>query len=214
MQKERRNMKNILCMALVALLAFLPMMATVAEEAAPADQEAAETAESEAIDDGEEYDVPTDIEYVDDGTEEEAEEEEVEEEVNPFVGDWLCDDAGIYIDKEEEIFNVYILWDVGDAEDDIWEYVCSLDAETGALKGEGQKTHETIDEEGNVVSSEVIYTDGSAIFTLEDDVLIWDDAKENVAEGMRFERGEEEELLVESDELDESEDEGEQESVS
>jgi hypothetical protein len=74
------------------------------------------------------------------------------------------------------------------------------------LTGVGNKIHEVSDEEGEVVSTEEIYVDGAATFTLDDDALIWADAKEDIAQGLRFERGEEEELLEEYDEVDETED--------
>ena len=193
-------MKNLLCMILVALLVFLLMMAAVADEAAIADQEGAE-----AVSQDDDWDEAVDIEYEEDETEE-TEEEAVEEEANPFIGEWLCDDTAIYIDEEDGTFNVFIMWNISDNEDDIWEYTCTLNAETDVLTGEGKKSHEVIDEEGEVVSDEEIYTDGSATFTLEDNALIWTDAKEDVAQGMRFERGEEDELLEEYDEIDEIED--------
>lgn len=196
-------MKYLLSMVLVALLAFLPMMAAVADEAVNADQESAEAA---GHDDA--WDEPVDIVYEEDGTKETGEEarEEAgeEEETNPFVGEWLCEQASIYIDEQDGAFDVFIMWDVSDTEEDIWEYSCKLDAETGVLTGEGKKSHEVIDGEGEVVSSEEVYTDGSATFALEDGALIWDDAKEAVAQGMRFERGEEDELLEEYDEIDET----------
>ena len=196
-------MKYLLSMVLVVLLSFLPMMAAVADEAVNADQESAEAA---GHDDA--WDEPVDIVYEEDGTKETGEEarEEAgeEEETNPFVGEWLCEKASIYIDEQDGAFDVFIMWDVSDTEEDIWEYTCTLDAETGVLTGEGKKSHEVIDGEGEVVSSEEVYTDGSATFALEDGALIWDDAKEAVAQGMRFERGEEDELLEEYDEIDET----------
>lgn len=196
-------MKYLLSMVLVALLAFLPMMAAVADEAVNADQESAEAA---GHDDA--WDEPVDIVYEEDGTEETGEEAQKqageEEETNPFVGEWLCEKASIYIDEQDGTYDVFIMWDVSDTEEDIWEYTCTLDAETGVLTGEGKKSHEVIDGEGEVVSSEEVYTDGSATFALEDGALIWDDAKEAVAQGMRFERGEEDELLEEYDEIDET----------
>ena len=100
------------------------------------------------------------------------------------------------IDEEDGVFDVFIMWDTSDTEQDIWEYTCTIDAESGVLKGEGKKSHETIDDEGEVVSSEEIYADGAATFILEDNILIWDDANENVAQGMRFERGAEDEELI------------------
>ena len=196
-------MKYLLSMVLVALLAFLPMMAAVADEAVNADQESAEAA---GHDDA--WDEPVDIVYEEDGTKETGEEAQKEageeEETNPFVGEWLCEKASIYIDEQDGTFDVFIMWDVSDTEEDIWEYTCTLDAETGVLTGEGKKSHEVIDGEGEVVSSEEVYTDGSATFALEDGALIWDDTKEAVAQGMRFERGEEDELLEEYDEIDET----------
>jgi hypothetical protein len=210
LQKEIVNMKYLLSMVLVALLAFLPMMAAVADEAVNADQESAEAA---GHDDA--WDEPVDIVYEEDGTKETGEEarEEAgeEEETNPFVGEWLCEKASIYIDEQDGTFDVFIMWDVSDTEEDIWEYSCKLDAETGVLTGEGKKSHEVIDGEGEVVSSEEVYTDGTATFALEDGALIWDDAKEAVAQGMRFERGEEDELLEEYDEIDETVDAEDQE---
>lgn len=196
-------MKNLLCMMLVTLLVFLPMMAAVAEETPIDGQESAE-----AVGQDDAWDEPVDIEYEDDGTEEAEEEVEEEEgeEISPFVGEWLCDNASIYIDEEDGAFDIYIMWDISETETDIWEYKCTLDPQTGALTGEGKKSHEVIDEEGEIVSNEEIYTDGSATFALEDDALIWTDAKEDIAQGMRFERGEEDELLEEYDELAEGED--------
>jgi hypothetical protein len=198
-------MKYLLSMVLVVLLSFLPMMAAVADEAVNADQESAEAA---GHDDA--WDEPVDIVYEEDGTKETGEEAQKEageeEETNPFVGEWLCEKASIYIDEQDGAFDVFIMWDVSDTEEDIWEYSCKLDAETGVLTGEGKKSHEVIDGEGEVVSSEEVYTDGSATFALEDGALIWDDAKEAVAQGMRFERGEEDELLEEYDEIDETAD--------
>ena len=191
-------MKNLLCMMIVALLVFLPMMVAVAENAV--------LTETETVTEDDAWDEPIDIEYEDDGTEDTEEEDMVEKEANPFVGEWLCDNASIYIDEEDGVFDVFIMWDTSDTEQDIWEYTCTLDAETGVLTGEGKKSHEVIDGEGEVVSSEEVYTDGTATFALEDGTLIWDDAKEAVAQGMRFERGEEDELLEEYDEIDETAD--------
>lgn len=183
-------MKMFLCMVLVALLACLPM-----------------TAVAEGAIDGNAVDA-----------QENAEQGEAAEEdaVDPFAGAWLCDDASIFIDVLEDGYSVYIMWDISDTEELIWEYTCSLDEETGALVGVGQKTKEICDEEGEVVSTTVEYTDGSATFTKEEytddsvtpaetvDVIIWDDAVDNAAQGMMFKKGEEEEELIEygDDELD------------
>ena len=143
-------MKNLLCMMLVALLVFLPMMAAVADEGEMVAQEGAE-----AVDQDDTWDEPIDIEYEEDAETEEAAAEE-EEEANPFVGEWLCDNALIFIDEEDGVYDVFIMWDTSDTEQDIWEYTCTLDAETGVLTGEGTKCHETIDDEGEVIEVELI----------------------------------------------------------
>ena len=189
-------MKNLLYMMLVALLVFLPMMAAAAEDAA--------LSETETVAEDDAWEEPIDIEYEEDGSED-TEEEDMEEEVNPFIGEWLCDNAAIYIDEEDDVFDVFIMWDTSDTEQDIWEYTCTLDAEAGILTGEGKKSHETIDDDGEGVSSDEIYTDGSATFTLEDNVLIWDDVKEHVAQGMRFERSAEDEELIDVEMVEEVE---------
>ena len=197
-------MKVFLSVMLVTLLAFLPVITAVADEAAVVEQEG-----EEALGQDDDWDVPINIEYEKDGTEEAEEVEEAAgeaEEISPFVGEWLCENASIYIDEEDGTFSVYILWDISDTEEDIWEYTCTLDDKTGALTGVGNKIHEVSDEEGEVVSTDEIYVDGAATFTLDDDALIWADAKEDIAQGLRFERGEEEELLEEYDQVDETED--------
>lgn len=105
-----------------------------------------------------------------------------------YVGDWMCERASIYIDEDDGVYNVFITWGSSAFEEVYWEYTCTFDSATGALKGTGQKSNETYDDDGEVVSSAVEYTDGSATFTIDGDALIWDDAKEDAAQGMRFER--------------------------
>jgi len=87
-------MKNLMCLMLVTMLGFSPMMAAVAEEAAIAGQES-----SEAVDQDDAWDEPIDIEYEEDGTEETEEVAGEEVEISPFVGEWLCDNASIYDDE-------------------------------------------------------------------------------------------------------------------
>ena len=48
-----------------------------------------------------------------------------------------------------------------------------------------------VGEDGEVASRVTEYEDGAATFTIDGDgMLIWNDAKENAGDGMRFERGE------------------------
>ena len=206
-------MKNLFSVMLVSLLVVLPVMTAFADEAAISDQ-----GSPEAVSQDNTWDEPTDIEYVTDEEEieenaEESSGKEIEEDAtkeaaeeekaSPFVGEWLCENASIFIDEQDGAFNVYILWDISDTEEDIWEYSCTLNNETGVLTGVGKKNHEVSNDEGEVVSAEEIYADGSATFSLDEDALIWADAKEDIAHGLRFERSEEEEPLEEYDEAEE-----------
>jgi hypothetical protein len=200
-------------MMLAALVVLLPVMALATEAENPAEEDASsELEEAMEPDDDEEYEEPVDIEYEEDDEEEDSEEPEeaVNEAPSPFVGEWQCENTIIFIDRDEGAFSVYILRDAGDGWNDVWEYTCVPDDEAGTLTGEGKRSRVVYGEEGEPVSSEEIYHDGSAVFTLEDDVLIWADAKEDIAKDMRFERNEEgpvaeaDEELTDEEETEES----------
>lgn len=105
-----------------------------------------------------------------------------------FVGDWMCDRASIYIDEDDNVYNVHITWGSSAFERAVWDYTCVLDPATGALTGVGKESTETYNDSGELTATDVVYTDGAAIFAIDGDALLWNDAKENVAEGMRFER--------------------------
>ena len=105
-----------------------------------------------------------------------------------FVGDWMCDRASIYIDEDDGVYNVRVTWGASAFERAVWDYACTLDPATGALTGKGRESVETYSEGGALTATEVLYTDGAATFTLDGDHLLWNDAKEDVAQGMRFER--------------------------
>ena len=107
-----------------------------------------------------------------------------------FTGVWMCERATIHIDKGEGVYNVHITWGASAFETAVWDYVCVLDPSTGALTGVGKQSTETYDENGKLVSTETVYTDGAAIFTLDGKALLWNDTKEDTAQGMRFERAE------------------------
>ena len=105
-----------------------------------------------------------------------------------FVGDWMCDRASIYIDEDDNVYNVHITWGSSAFERAVWDYTCVLDPATGALTGVGKESTETYNDSGELTATDVVYTDGAAIFAIDGDALLWNDAKENVAEGMRFQR--------------------------
>ena len=105
-----------------------------------------------------------------------------------FVGDWMCDRASIYIDEDDNVYNVHITWGSSAFERAVWDYTCVLDPATGALTGVGKESTETYNDSGELTATDVVYTDGAAIFAIDGDALLWNDAKENVAEGKSQER--------------------------
>ena len=107
-----------------------------------------------------------------------------------YIGDWICERASIYIDEDDGVYTVNILWGSSAWEEAVWEYACRLDAETGALTGTGKMSIETYDDGGELVSTQEVYDGGAATFTIDGDELIWDDAREHAGEGMRFVRNE------------------------
>lgn len=108
-----------------------------------------------------------------------------------YVGRWGCDRATIDIaDNEDGSYAVDITWGNSAAEASEWHYTCLYDANAHRLYNvePGTRAEVTYAENGDVASTEVVYEDGEATFAIEDDGrLIWNDMKENAAEGMRFE---------------------------
>ena len=110
-----------------------------------------------------------------------------------FAGRWGCGRATIDIfSAEDGTFDVTVTWSSSAWEQGEWRYRCAYDSETGQLKSDayGTMADVTYSGDGDVASSVIVYTDGQATFAIDaDGMLIWNDLKENAAEGMRFERG-------------------------
>ena len=107
-----------------------------------------------------------------------------------FVGTWVCGRATLEISPEDEGYKCLITWGGSVSEAAQWLYSCLYDSETNTLKddGAGVKTLLVYDENG-LVSSEDVYTDGAARFSLnEDGTLAWEDLKEDAGKDMAFER--------------------------
>ena len=125
----------------------------------------------------------------DDGDDGDKDDEDGDNAVgDPFLGDWMCDRASIYIDEDNGAYTVRVNWGASAFETVVWEYACTLDPATGALTGTGRKSDETYNDDGELLSTNVEYTDGAATFTLDGDALLWADAVEDAAQGMRFQR--------------------------
>jgi len=123
-----------------------------------------------------------------DNSADDGDDEDGEAAGDPFVGDWMCDRATIYIDEDDGVYNVHVTWGASAFERAVWDYTCTLDAAANALTGKGKQSTETYNDNGELISTEAVYTDGSATFTIDGDALLWADAKEDVAQGMRFTR--------------------------
>ncbi len=101
---------------------------------------------------------------------------------------WACDRASIEFCWEEEGYKVEVKWADSAMKQTVWDYSCYYQADTGSVAGFGIKYVEEYDENGEVVSSEEIYTDGEVEFVLDEDgKLIWKDQKEDAGNGMLFE---------------------------
>ena len=107
-----------------------------------------------------------------------------------FSGVWMCDRASVTIDREEEGYRVLIEWADNADEENIWEYSCLYHEDDNTLVSMpfGLYRRVTYAEGGEEVSSETVYEDGQATFSLnEDGKLIWKDEKEDAGKDMLFE---------------------------
>ena len=123
----------------------------------------------------------------------EAEEAEWKE-AQAFAGRWGCGRATIdIIERENGSFGVEITWGSSAWECAEWRYACAYDGIRHEMRNyePGVMDVVTYGEDGEVASRITEYEDGAATFTIDGDgMLIWNDAKENAGDGMRFERGE------------------------
>ena len=123
-----------------------------------------------------------------------AEEEDLPpmpEEAAVYEGTWVCDRASIEMIWEEEGFRVFISWGSSASETSEWEYSCCYNTETNSLESmpTGIHTDNVYGADGEIVSTTVIYDDGEATFTLDEDGrLLWHDLKEDAGKNMLFVR--------------------------
>ena len=113
---------------------------------------------------------------------------------NRFLGDWISEDHGnIYVSYDGNQFcvcvKVYSTYDSDDAWDVIqWDYNCVYDFNEHVLCSDGYGLKRYLDWDDNQIG-DPDYDDGNAIFRLtEDGHLIWEDQKENYADGVEYER--------------------------
>ena len=90
-----------------------------------------------------------------------------------------------------DVYKVGILWGSSYNEVCRWDYTCTLDKEGKILSdpGTGIRTDIVFGAEGVPETATVVFTDGSAEFTIDQEgKLLWNDKKEDAAQDMAFER--------------------------
>ena len=112
-----------------------------------------------------------------------------------YEGTWVSDRATLTIEELDDVVYCTVQWGSSAFESMEWEYQdCLYDEVTGGLTTAetGVKRSVTYGEDGDVVSSEIIYDDGAASFVLDGKGrLVWTDFKETPGENrIAFERAE------------------------
>lgn len=108
----------------------------------------------------------------------------------PFGGLWEAERTEIEINWEEEGYRVYIRGSDSATSFSVWEYSCLYDEATNTIKSmpTGIHTEVTVAEDGTETSN-VVYEDGEAEFSLtEDGKLVWKDLKDDAGNGVVFEK--------------------------
>lgn len=118
-----------------------------------------------------------------------AEEAEIAEGIRLFDSEWMDGSAHIMCSFEADLCNVHVWNDSGNAQ---WEYLCAYDPDQKALISlpdyANTKYVISAKEEGGDPVRTVEYSDGMAVFTLEDGKLVWEDGKENAGAGRSFQK--------------------------
>ena len=111
--------------------------------------------------------------------------------VSPFVGEWNEERISAVIWQTGEDFLVTISGSNGATESTVWIYPCVYDADTDSLvcTESGRKADTTIPDEFELPEEALVYSDGSAVFTIDlEGRLRWEDKKEGNGEGRAFDK--------------------------
>ena len=101
-----------------------------------------------------------------------------------FMGTWQSERASVTINNIGSGFNIVVNGASGANESTSWEYVCEIKDDKMVSDNNGRKTEVDTDKKDG---TKVIYTDGSATFSIDDQgKLIWKDNKEDAGKGMTF----------------------------
>ena len=98
-----------------------------------------------------------------------------------FEGQWVAGRGLLTIADLDDVVYCTIVWGTSAAEASTWEYECSYDEGSGALTSleTGVRCDLTFGEDGEIAKEEVVFEDGAASFTLNDDgTLTWTNFRE------------------------------------
>lgn len=109
-----------------------------------------------------------------------------------MIGTYQCDRASIMISSDsDDTANIDITWGGSAFESAVWTMTGSFDASASALTYKnGVRRNVVYNDDGSEKSSETVYEDGTGTFFYDSakNTLTWQDDKENMADGMVFER--------------------------
>lgn len=110
---------------------------------------------------------------------------------NAFEGAWISGSVSLDIFRQDDGFGCVIFWKRSGTEATQWTYTCVYDELSGTLcsVGPADRTECALDKNGAVTSSEEVYDDGEAVFSLNDaSMVLWEDWKEDAGAGLTFAR--------------------------
>lgn len=104
-----------------------------------------------------------------------------------FLGVWQCDGFTMeIIDNENGTYYVDIVCDAGEEEIYEWTYICDYDAENEMLWCEEGELWDLFFSDGELVSKNCEYGDGSASFYFYDGELVWQDHEDGSEFGFEY----------------------------
>lgn len=106
-----------------------------------------------------------------------------------YVGVWGCGRATLTITPQGNAYACNITWGSSASEVGTWDYLCTFTDGKLVDGGTGVKKDVVYSEDGEISSSETLYTNGSAEFSLDEQGrILWKDNLENAGADMAFTR--------------------------